>query len=331
VQRVLSWAAAHPGQVPRVAIYAHGGLNSEAEAIERARVLGPYFLGNGIFPIFTVWKTGIWETVGQQLEDQAAPEQARLATGVLSEARDRLIEALAHGPLRWAWRQMKDNAQRATQPGRGSALLAAAIARLRGFLPQAEVHLVGHSAGSFVAGHLLAQALAPKSLTLYAPACSLAFAQAHLVPNAPPGQTWLHLLSDKVERDDCVGKPWIYGKSLLYLVARGFEDVRKTPLAGLQHCLDPQAVEPDNDLWTADTFAQVQQWRAWIHALPAQADGKAACEVIESIQVDKDGKKLAATHGGFDNDVLTVTRTLNRMLGRKPTARLALPVEDLDY
>lgn len=331
VQRVLSWAAAHPGQVPRVVVYAHGGLNSEAEAIERARVLGPYFLGNGIYPIFTVWKTGIWETIGQELEDRLVPEEARLATGVLAEARDRLIEALAHGPLRWMWRQMKENAQRATEPGRGSSLLAAALGRLRGFLPNAEVHVVGHSAGSFVAGHLLAQGLSPSSLTLYAPACPLAFALSHVVPHAPAGKTWLHLLSDKVERDDCVGSQLVYGKSLLYLVARGFEEVRKTPLAGLQRCADVKATQPDDDLWTPDTFALVQQWRAWVQGLTPQADGKPACEIIESIQVDKDGKKRAATHGGFDNDVITVARTINRMLGQKPAAKLPVPVEDLDY
>ena len=332
VDGVLKWIKDAAVKAPRVVVYCHGGLNSRDEAIERARVLGPYFQGNGLYPIFMVWQTGIVETLRQEWDDRfGVPEEARLATGMLAEQRDRLVESIVHGPLRWAWRQMKSNAALATEPGRGLALLAAALAQLKAAKPGVEVHFVGHSAGSFLLGHLQSLGLAPESLTLYAPACPLEFALQKLVPKAPADRTWLHLLSDKVERDDCVGSDLLYGKSLLYLVARGFEDTRKTPLAGLEHCLDLDATQPDNDLWTPATWPLVQTWRAWTQSLPLQADGVPAVEVIESVQVDSSGKKLAATHGSFDNDVVTVTRTINRILGQPPGAPLPLPVEDLDY
>ena len=45
-----------------VAIYDHGGLNSRADGIGRARVLGPWFEANRIMPIFVIWQTGFLES-----------------------------------------------------------------------------------------------------------------------------------------------------------------------------------------------------------------------------------------------------------------------------
>jgi hypothetical protein len=39
----------------------------------------------------------------------------------------------------------------------------------------------------------------------------------------------------------------------------------------------------------------------------------------------------APTHVGFDNDIRVLTRTINRLLGRSPSALLPVPVEDLEY
>jgi hypothetical protein len=55
----------------RIAIYAHGGLNSEAASIDRIRVMAPYFLANEIYPLFITWRTGFLESVGSILEDIA--------------------------------------------------------------------------------------------------------------------------------------------------------------------------------------------------------------------------------------------------------------------
>ena len=51
-------AAAAERGFSNIAIYDHGGLNSRADGIDRARVLGPWFEANGIMPIFVVWQTG---------------------------------------------------------------------------------------------------------------------------------------------------------------------------------------------------------------------------------------------------------------------------------
>lgn len=323
----------------KVVIYAHGGLNSEAASLRRIRVMGPYFTANGIYPLFYTWRTGLLETLGGVLRDAVgdtlAPARSLLGS-TFSDATDGLLETVAHR-VRWMWREMKDNAALAAQDGGALALLAAALVRLRQDYPTLEIHLAGHSAGAFVHGHLLelcrATRLPVASVTLYAPACSLAFARRCFVAAVAAGvvprdRFWLHLLSDAAERDDTVGP---YGKSLLYLVARGFEEVRKTPLAGLYRTVDAAAQHPDDELWRAADWPAVQAWRAWVAALPAQADGVPACEVTTMRMPVSVQEALKPGHNAFDNDIVILSRTINRVLNRPPNAVLAAPVTDLDY
>jgi len=337
LENIGQWLRDDGAASQKVVIYAHGGLNAEADSIQRIRVMGPYFQANGIYPLFYTWRTGILDTVASALDDVFgfAPGQA-LVGGLIDEARDKLLEAAAHN-IKWSWNEMKANAAQAALAGGALHLLAAALVRLRAAHPGLELHLVGHSAGSFVHGHLLdlchAAGLPVASVTLYAPACSLDFAARHYQARVADrflaaDRFWLHLLSDVSERADTVGP---YGKSLLYLVSRGFEDVRKTPLAGLQRLLYRGASERDDDLWKPADWPQVKAWRAWVAALPPQADGAAACELTsDHIRVSAT-RTEQASHGGFDNDIRVLGRTINRVLGRSPAAPLAVPVEDLGY
>lgn len=328
----------------KLVIYAHGGLNSEAAAIARVRVMGPYFEANGIYPLFYTWRTGVLETLGGALADALGPAPGpALAGRAFADAVDGLLETVAHN-MRWLWTEMKTNAAGAARSSAGTAgqdgalvLLAAALAQLRQRYPGLEIHLAGHSAGAFVLGHLLelcrARAMAVASVTLYAPACPIDFAartfQAAVEAGTVPRERfWLHLLTDAQERDDTVGP---YGKSLLYLVSRGFEAVRKTPLAGLYRALDPAVTDADDDLWQPMFWPQVQAWRAWVAALPAQADGTPACEVGGARVMVSKQRAIKPGHSAFDNDVRVLSRSINRMLGKSPDAALAVPVTDLDY
>jgi Papain family cysteine protease len=341
VDPVLHWLKDAGSTSKRIMIFAHGGLNSEAEAIQRARVLGPYFQENGIYPTFYIWKTGIGETLKEELSDRLTPQQMEaVATGGFADARDALIEVAAHGPLRWAWRQMKENAELATKKDHAIDLMVEALKTLRAAHPDLEVHLVGHSAGSFVHGHLLdaakAASLNMDSLTLYAPACPLDFALTHIAAavnetRLAANRLWLHILSDKNERDDHVVSDLIYGKSLLYLVDRGFEEERKTPLAGLERTIDGKLTKPSDDLWAEQFWPDVLRWRDWVSRLSKQSDGQPACEILTNPTVSTGNKSIAAAHGSFDNDCDVVTRTINRLLGQKPNAKLKVRVEDLDF
>lgn len=324
------------GQPWRLVIYAHGGLTRVEDALRKTATMAPCFLGNGLYPLFLGWKTGGIETHRNILEDGwnrlARDGEARAGGGLadkLREARDAAVEGIARGPVRALWSEMKENAQRAAQERHGLDLLAGALDDLVKLCPtRLELHLVGHSAGSILLGHFLKRIggrpdVQPASIHLYAPACTVAFANEHY-------DHWfdrlhLHLLSDRAELADTVTAA--YGKSLLFLVANALEPDRRTPLLGMARSFDPHLNGQWNGLAaTLDTLNRLQaEW-------PLDAAGRHPRLILYDnpivTRAGADGRALkteSPTHGGFDNDVSTLTHVLTHMLSGPPSA----PVLDL--
>ena len=336
----------------KLAIYAHGGLNSEDESIKRIRMLGPCFEANRIYPLFLTWKSGAGETLGNMAQDWAAKlvgDDASRSGGfleLLGDAKDRAVEALGHVFGKGIWSEMRENAAGGALPGHGLALLAANLAALQADLQAdgkaLEIHLLGHSAGSIVLGHLVAllaaaagaagaPPLTVATTSLYAAACSSAFANETYAAAATRGvlslaALWLYVLSDANEKADGLPSPAVpaYGKSLLYLVSRALEDVRKQPLLGLQRALQP-AYAQDSDQWDRGQLAQVQAWQA---AWPGTANAGLLRTVTDpQIITTARGDRIDATHGSFDNNIPVLSETIERIAG-KP---LVAPLEWLDY
>lgn len=322
-------------------VYAHGGLNSSGESIERIRVLAPYFEANGIYPLFLTWKTGPIETLLSMLEDVVKPKarvEEAFAAGVMRDALDRLVEQLSRVLLRGFWTEMRENAARGATEDHGLDELAENLIRLRKDEPGLGLHLVGHSAGSILLGHLLPLlreeggggsegAARVDTCTLYAPACSVAFADAHFGEAARQGQIdtsrlALHVLSDRQEKDDALPSPSLelYGKSLLYLVSRALDDVRKMPLLGFERAALP-GYENDDDQWDKSELAAVKEWlklhrKECVHVVPGPR-----------IPVDAHGGTKQPTHGSFDNNVEVIAGTIKSITGN-PVVK---PIEWLDY
>ena len=200
------------GKTPKIAIYAHGGLNAEEDALERARIMAPYFEANDVYPLFIAWKTGFRETLSQILRDQWGGGEAEVAAGGVmdglrgvidwgrekyddakdrvidwtnrtrerfSEAKDRSIELVCERVIKPVWTQMKQNAEASQKKNRGVRLLADHLCDLVEEVEELEIHVIGHSAGSLPLGYLFDLFEEPKvrvrSCTLFAPACSLRF------------------------------------------------------------------------------------------------------------------------------------------------------------
>ena len=316
----------------RLVIYAHGGLNSEADAIGRARAMGRHFAANGCWPLFLVWKTGLLESIGHIISD-GWRRQPPAASGIgewITERGDRLLEQVVGRPLaRPVWSEMKENAALAFEPGRAGDLLVTALRKLADTWGDAlEVHLVGHSAGAILLGHLLSAMAARqcvswiRSTHLYAPACTVQFANRHYA-TLPEVMKRLHvdLLSDRVERADQVAL--VYRKSLLYLVSNALESDLRTPLLGLAQAWNPAYTGWDGTAATGDVL------RAWRDA--AAAAGLADGERLQLLDQDRivvarePLRQQAAAHGNFDNDVDIVSRTLHRITG----GTLVAPPDDL--
>jgi len=335
-----AWFDAFPARQPRkLAIYVHGGLNDEADSLTRIRMMAPYFCENGIYPLFVTWKTGALESIGGILEDSAReifrgqPEMrdegvADRIRQAVAEARDRSIEVACENLLvKPMWSEMKQNAAAAAQAGAGLRLLAQHLLALKKRLPRLEIHLAGHSAGSIVLGHLfplLDKRLSAASLTLFAPACSVDFANRHFGAafqsgKLAPGKVHVDIMDDEREQADTVGP---YGKSLLYLVSRALEARHKTPLLGMEWAWKDDAAPEGHWANAPDVRDALTEWSRHAAGIKSlRLHGKRR----EYVSTGAGRIKLA--HGSFDNDVEVVADMLQRMRGAPLVAR----VENLAY
>jgi len=322
--------------VRRVVVYAHGGLNSEADSVKRIQVVAPYFEANGVYPIFVTWKTGVLEILMNLLEDELAklprPEAGfrdifERAKESVSDALDRTIEVLAGPVAKPIWSEIKQNAELSAAQGRGSALIAQALAALAKEVDGLEIHLVGHSAGSILLGHLLhgfgERRLKGRSCSLYAPACTVSFANRYYSHAITAGvlakqDLHVHVLSDRREQDDTVGP---YRRSLLYLVSRALETAHKMPLVGLAEAFNTS--KRSLAQWNTDEQGSVKAWQTFWGRAPDNLHVLDAAEVSTGPK----GSHIKSAHGSFDNDAETSTATLARILRGTP----AHPIESLDY
>jgi hypothetical protein len=345
VERPLAWLKARKLKTLKLALYCHGGLNDEQASIQRIRVLGPNFDANDIYPLFITWKTGPGETLFDMLQDWSrrisGGKADRGLAEVLSDAKDRAIEATGRVLGRGIWSEMRENAERGGQDGHVLQQAASQLRALRDAVHQAgcafELHLVGHSAGSILIGHLLDQLggkdkLPAQSCELWAAACSVDFANQHYLKAAASGvlpleRLRLAMLSDANERADGLPSPKtaVYGKSLLYLVSRALDDVRKQPLLGMERSL-AKAFAKDDDQWDTGRLAGVQAWQKAFGVLDG---GHPRCRVISLPQIvtTRAQDQTPATHGSFDNNMELIGALLARIRGQD----LVAPLEWLDY
>ncbi len=294
-------------------IYAHGGLNSTEASARRIAAMRDTFKANGIYPFHFMYDTGLMEELKDIVLGKRSEAEGR--AGGITDWTDRIIERATRIPGRALWREMKADAARAferrTSPGTKTLEAFLDAFTSPGAVPK-KLHLVGHSTGGILHARLL-QALAKTkrklriaSVNLLAPATSIALYEEAFAPHLRAGPFGVDLmqvfnLTDDLEKDDTVGG--VYRKSLLYLVARAFEEVvdPPTPLLGLQR--------------------------------DARGLGRTSTRLVfhnSNGRGRKTSPTKSTTHGGFDNDPNTMNTVLKTILGR---ARVRKPftAASLDY
>ncbi len=349
------WKTQHPDEPARLVIYAHGGLNSEEDGLKRARYMAPPFLDNGCYPLFIVWKTGLLETLSALAAPTKPADVSDRAGNYLTDhVTDPLLEQTLQVPGRAVWRQIKNSAEVANSPDGGLTQLANSVQTLRAFVPDLEVHLIGHSAGSIILGPLVAALQKRRvplvSAHLYAPACTVDFANQYWLPYLGPRDAqknsfplYVDMLSDTLERRDSVALAGVLGyqKSLLYLVARSFEEDTPTPLFGMEGAWDRSKLFGDWDN-TAPTLQALRDFdRAVAELVPAGAllrdtpltnpmtctRTNAAGEALVPGDGVRDTLQRTA-HGSFDGDALVVLRSLER-IRRSPLLKRAIDLSEV--
>lgn len=326
------------GNPQKLVIYCHGGLNSEYDSLNRTQIMAPNFQENGAWPIYVTWKTGLQESISDILRDSAARLPFLRSGGIgdffkkklvdaknaALEASDRAVEAVCERLAKPIWTQMKQNAEASAEKDAGLSILADSLKSLAKKHPGLEIHLVGHSAGSIMFGHLLTlmgkrqYQLKVKSLTLYAPACTLGFALQHYKPAigkvVAATDVSIQILTDERERDDNVVS--IYNKSLLYLVSRALEVRHKTPLMGMQREWANRSKDNALRTWGAIGAGEVAAWQTFV-----KSSGLKPPILTTTAQVSDGVEKIPSAHGSFDNDVEVVAATIRQVTGKRVAAQ----------
>jgi len=137
-----------------------------------------------------------------------------------------------------------------------------------------------------------------RSLHFLAPASTTELFKKRLKPLIGSGQPitslTIYTMTDELEQDDSSIRA--YGKSLLYLVTNAFEDAVPTPLLGLQDSLK-------KDLPLIRFFGLAGTEKVADIVFSTTADGAPLNARSHSIR-----------HGGFDNDIETMTSVVRRVL-----------------
>ncbi|MGH6894604.1 MAG: hypothetical protein ACREEP_20350, partial [Dongiaceae bacterium] len=227
------------GDYDHLLFYAHGGLNAPEEAAIRVAAMSGVFKTNRIYPYSVLYDTGLLKTLKEIIQGTGAEINRR--TGGLLDVTDRLIEEAVGGVGTRLWDAMKADASTPfKQSGDGTVSLKLFVDQFAKRAAQGKkplkIHLVGHSTGAILIGHLLAalDGLLPAgaaidSCLLMAPACRIDFFQANYRPRLGGAasaavkikQMKVYNLTDQAEQDDQVTPA--YNKSLLYLVSNAFE------------------------------------------------------------------------------------------------------------
>lgn len=285
----------------RLMIQAHGGLVNEAAGLAIAQKSVAWWKENGIYPIYFVWETGAFETIGQLLRGASTRDLFDHITDPVIETTARALR----GPQIWGG--MKLSAQLASMPDSdGGAWYVAQ--KLATFCKEhgdaVELHGVGHSAGSIFHAWFIPAALelgAPsfRSLHLMAPAARVDLFKEKLAGRIGAGQgvdkLTIYTMKEDLEKNDNCAK--VYRKSLLYLIFHALEPQRKTPILGLE-----QSLREDPEL-------------SRLLGLDG-SPGKG--EVVWSRTTSTGGRSAStcATHGGFDDDAATMGSIARRILNR---------------
>ncbi len=301
------------GKPLRMVFFAHGGLVNEQDGLGVAKKHVDWWKSNGIYPIYFVWETGLFDALRAILEETARQIPGVGSRGFADDLTDHLIEKGVRafgGPK--VWQAMKTNAALSSEPSGGAHYVAGRLKEFCDATPGAELHAVGHSAGSIFHSWFLPMASqlgvpAFASMQLLAPAIRIDEFVARLRdvvgPSAFVRTARIFAMSDRYERDDnCIS---IYRKSLLYLIYHALEAKNETPILGLE-----TSVADDPDIRQFFTPASGGPASAIWSVTPASAPANVVSH--------------STSHGGFDDDRETMSSVAAHILSQ-PAATVPYP------
>ncbi|HYO77077.1 MAG TPA: caspase family protein [Thermoanaerobaculia bacterium] len=237
-------AAAQPNAPLRVVLWAHGGLKTEHGGLEIAHKHVWWWEKNGVYPIYFVWETGLFQTIGDTVSrawDRLRGKRAIDFAAPTDFLIEKTVRALGGAHV---WGGMKFAATESSKPGNAADYVAqhlgALVTKHGG---KVQLHALGHSAGSKFHAHFVPAAIGHgakfETMQFLAPAVRVDDFTKHLLPVLGPnkGVDKAHIFTmyKQYELADNVAR--VYRKSLLYLISRALEPDHNAKLLGLEESL----------------------------------------------------------------------------------------------
>lgn len=305
---------------------AHGGLNSEKGALDYAKAMAPWWRSHGVYPIFFIWESSLFQAIWQK------PRELPRGAAARGELGDKLIEAATQKLARVIWRRMKANARRCSAPdaldGEAGGLfrfwdkLDPWLKKRKG---KVALHALGHSTGPILLSRFMPLVIEAgfdfETLNYLAPAIRiddfLTDVDGHLRPKPAHGIRRLRqfTMNDEAERADNVARA--YRKSLLYYVREACEDDTRGRIMGLE-----------KDLYDDGRMRSLFGLAGTAGAVSAVSKGAGRPLVeIEFAQpaeaFPQNPRTRATAHGCFDNEEATMSSVLRGILGKSVAHPLA--------
>ena len=276
-----------------IAVYAHGGLTSEDGAADTAAKWVKALYDNRIFPVFLMWETDLWSTLKNIGQDFVAKQRT---TGAmlprLESWWNQRLEKMLAVPGTAVWGEMKKNADAISADENSGGMILYEECRkssLFADMSKVRLHLIGHSAGSIVHSAIIGRLKdwTFETVNFLAPAVRVDTFAAQVIPAIRSGRVKRYNqfhMSDDVEQKDPTCEPILgYSRSLLYLVSQSFEKGVPTKILGMEKYFlsDVAPLGLKN-----------------VSAFPAPGQDS-----------------RSTTHGGFDDDSVTMGKVLSLIKG----------------
>lgn len=342
---IAKWAESSPKN-RKVIIYALGGFCNEKDSISKIRVIAPYFLENGIYPIFLIWQTSSIEAIKKSIDDFC--RDMKIESGVdieveksksNREALDRAIEEHCQKiSTRSIWTEVKEKSLRANlarieelSVGKDNKqgvlhILTDSFEKLqKRYKEDFEIHAIAHSIGSQLVAtswleELKRRDMKLKSLHLLSPTLSLEDSNRYII-GAVEGsiiakdEVHIYLLDKEMELSGSISE---YRKSLLYLISRSLEKTHKTPLLGLEESWDTDNRYEEDGVFNTRQLEDIRVWQNFAFdpdnvISSIQVMGKERS--LHRCSIDSDFIKLS--HDNFDSSIYILESVLKSILGRE--------------
>ena len=336
----------------KIIIYALGGLRSEKEYILKIKKLIPYFLNNGIYPIFLTWQQSYQEAIEESIEtffkeiiegkDKKIEEQILKDEVALNRAIENHCKKIS---TRGIWVEMKEQSRNTIQKkvkgfdGNRSGvlyLLTKSIKKLSQEFNEVELHAMAHSAGSELLAtswlkELNKQKIKLNSMHLLAPTISIQESNSYLIKAHKKGllekkNIYIYILNKEMENEDNIGK---YSKSLLHLISRSLEKIHKTPLLGLLDSWDDKNNNTKDGVFNTSQLKELKKWHKFVYELDNTLFPYILGKEHNQLACSKDNDSIKLRHKNLDSSIFILERVLKIVTTGSETAKLKFEIDNL--